>query len=97
MMISFISSDSRKGLFVRVRPDGLEKDLCLDFYRYGASTIETTLLRQYLCTALQDQMEQIRTVSYLRGWRDAKSKRKKKDWFASSVDVRDWEEREAGL
>ena len=97
MTISFISSDGKKGLFVRVRPDGLEKGLCLDFYRDGASAIETTLLQRHLYKVLQDQMEAVRKVSYLRGWRDAKSKRKKKDWFASCVDVRDWETKEAGL
>ena len=97
MTISFISSSDGQGLYVRVRPDGIEKDLNLDFHRASASVIETRLLQRYLYTALSNQMEQVRQVSYLRGWRDAKSKRKKKDYFASSVDVRDWEEKEAGL
>lgn len=97
MTISFVSSNDGGGLYVEVRPDGLGENLCLDFYRAGASVIETTLLRRHIRQALDNQMEAIRKVSYLRGWRDAKSKRKKKDWFASCVDVRDWETKEAGL
>lgn len=97
MKILFLPEPNGHGLYVRLIPAGLGENVQLDFYRAGTSRIEATLLGRHLQEGLDAQMELVRRVSYLRGWRDAKSKRKKHEWFASCVDVREWESKEAGL
>ena len=97
MNIRLLSAEGGKGLYIELKPDDLGENVTLDFYRDSASTIEATLLRRYVQKALADQMQQVRQVSYLRGWRDAKSKRTKRDWFPCCVNVPDWEKKEAGL
>ena len=96
MLISILSTE--QGVWVRLGTDApLHKQPALDFYRAGASQIETALLRQHLQDQLDAMMEEVRQVSYLRGWRDAKSKRKKQSWFPDIAQVMDWEKKEAGL
>ena len=97
MNIRLLSAEGGKGLYIELTPDDLGENVTIDFYRAGASDIEATLLQRHLQQALDQQMEKVRQVSYLRGWRDAKSKRKKHGWFASCVYVPGWEKKEAGL
>ena len=96
MRISILSTE--QGVWVRLGNDyPLKTQENLDFYRAGASSIETALLRKHLQDQLDAMMEEVRQVSYLRGWRDAKSKRKKQAWFSDFAQVMDWEKKEAGL
>jgi hypothetical protein len=69
----------------------------LDFYRAGASPLETQILTVEIHEKLRAHMEEVRRVAYLRGWRDAKAKRKKVTWYPGWFEVLDWERREAGL
>jgi len=97
-MIDLVKSSDGKGLFIRVTPRWpLKESIRLDFYRAGASEIETALIEQHLDALIADSTEALRKVSYLRGWRDAKSKRRKADGFTSGLVVDEWEKKEAGL
>jgi len=96
MNIEILSEKEEKGVYLKVTIEGFEP---FWFYRQGASKIETQLLHEKLRSLFGQQMRQVRTVSYLRGWRDAKAKRVKqdKDWNPVSVDLMNWEKKEAGL
>ena len=97
MRIRIAKNDNPKQLFVGITTGGVVGEE-LWFVRDGASEIERELLREHLIASLSDTFERIRKVSYLRGWRDAKSKKKlKQQWFACQSDMLDWEKREAGL
>jgi len=97
-MINFLVSKDLQGLYVRITPgyslDGVGP---LDFYRAGTSSIETLLLERHLDKLLWSKMEEVRRVSYLRGWRDAKAHKVKSTSFPKCVDVLDWERKDAGL
>lgn len=67
------------------------------FWRQSPSTIEATLLQAHLCGKVDASMEAIRKVSYLRGWRAAKSKHNKESWWSCWTEVLPWEKKEAGL
>lgn len=66
----------------------------LQFHRESASEIEKILLTKELKENLQRDMREIRRISYLRGWRDAKAKRRKHDCFSSFPSVMSWEKEE---
>lgn len=98
MTFQILCTSNKEGLVFRIKPSApLDQTLCLDFYREGASSIETVLLQSQLQRMFDEQIEALRRVSYLRGWRAAKSKLKKATWFADYQKVLDWEEKEAGL
>lgn len=92
-MITFVSSQDGKGLFVSIEPGyPLKKDAPIDFYRQCASEVERALLQQHLRYGLGDLMEEIREAMYNAGWRDAKSHKKaKRTCFASATRILDWE------
>jgi len=95
--INFLVSKDLQGLYVRITPEyPLSGVGPLDFYRAGASSIETLLLEQQLDNLIWSKMEEVRRVSYLRGWRDAKAHRVKRTSFPTCVDVLDWENKDAG-
>ena len=79
-----------KGVYIKVILDGFEPLL---FYRASPTPLEVQLLQEKLVDALGSQCEHIRSVSYKRGWRDAKHKKPKQDWFATCLQVLDWETR----
>lgn len=98
MTMQILCTNNKEGLVIRIKPSApLDQTLCLDFYRAGASSIETVLLQVQLQRVFDEQTEHLRRVSYLRGWRAAKSKLKKASWFADYQKVLEWEEKEAGL
>jgi hypothetical protein len=43
------------------------------------------LLSQNFQTSLNNRIKDIRRSEYEKGWKDAKSKRRKEDWFAGSL------------
>lgn len=97
MKIRVAKNDNPTQLFVGIMTGGVVREE-LWFARDSASEIERELLREHLIASLNDTFERIRKVSYLRGWRDAKAKKKsKQQWFACYSDVLDWEKEEAGL
>lgn len=95
MDIHFFREGKGDGVFIRL--DLGEPLGKLWFHRPGASPLEQQLLWTELCSVLDNQMQQIRKASYLCGWRDAKSKRRKETWFSRYCDVTDWEKKKAGL
>jgi hypothetical protein len=96
-MIRITRAKENAGVYIEITPGGpLEDHPVLDFYRAGASPMETLLLCEQLRTQLETLMMGVRRVSYRSGWRDAKSKRKKKEWFAGCAEVLNWERIDAG-
>ena len=94
MKIQFLRTQDDKHILVRFTIDGLGD---LDFYRASASTIETRLLRDKIYNEFSAQMENVRSVSYRRGWKHRGSHKKdaKKSGFATCAEVLDWERKEA--
>lgn len=98
-MIRIVRSHDNKGLFVSLElgypmPEKME----LDFFRASASEVETRLLEQEVRKKLHGLFEEIRKVSYLKGWKDAKSKKARKSHvFPNRMYMDDWERKEAGL
>ena len=97
MKIRIVKDESAAKLWIGIASCGVVGDE-LWFGRECASPIERELLREHLIAALNNTFERIRRVSYMRGWRDAKSKKRAKEqWFPCGSDVVDWERKEAGL
>ena len=94
MNIHIHKEPNSKGVYLKVSLDGLEP---LWFYRDGASKLETQLLNDELYRQFSKQLEELRKVSYLRGWRDAKAKRVKTQFFADVLFMTDHERKAAGL
>ena len=90
MNMRFLRSNSKNALCVEIQLLGLEKTL--NFWRENISEVEMVLLQKALNDALGEQLENIRKVSYERGWRDkASHKNAKNTWFPTSLDIMDWE------
>ena len=97
-MVRFIQSNDHAGIVLRVTVGyPLKEGTLIDFYHACSSPIESVLLQPHIEKAIAGTMEEIRRVSYQRGWRAAKSKKvKKSDWFPSLTQVQEWEKKEAG-
>lgn len=51
-------------------------------FKWGASSeVCSSLLTKHAETALSDRLKEIRKEAYNQGWKDAKAKTKKKEWF----------------
>jgi hypothetical protein len=95
MKITVCGDQSNTGVYLQVSIDGLPDTL--DFYRAGASPLESYLLMEEVRKKLRAHMEEVRTVAYLRGWRDAKAKKPKAIGHTGRFDILEWEREEAGL
>lgn len=90
--------EDKLDLFVVVDGKGPLEGLRFDFFRHCASETERRLLDHYLRLQLRDTFREIRRVSYLAGWRDAKGKKNaKRNLFPECPTILEWEKREAGL
>ena len=96
-MFQFTKGTDEKILWVRVMGEYPVKQL-FDFHLECATTVERSLLEKHLVTVMEKHCEELRRVSYLAGWRMAKSKKmQKRRYFNDCVEVMDWEKKEAGL
>ena len=94
-MINVQYTSDKKHVVITIQ--GLGQIVDLKFYRDAASEIEAVLLQKHILEAISHGFKDIRRVSYLRGWRDAKSKkRKKEDWFPPHPTITPWERNEIG-
>ena len=94
-MIYVTRSDNKKYVGLVVEDKELGK---LVFWHESSSEIEATLLANYLAPRFEKALEYLRKVSYLRGWRAAKSKRTAKaTWWSGWREILSWEKDEAGL
>ncbi len=88
-MISILREDNQQAVWVKVEALG---DLPpLWFRRESASALECRLLCERLRQELGTRLEEIRRVSYERGWKDAKAKRPRSTVFPTCTKVLDWE------
>jgi hypothetical protein len=87
------SSDNPKLIWVAFKPGfPLGENEEVFFSRECASEIECKLLCEKLQSQLGLNMEEIRKVSYQRGWKQAKAKKGGKcTWFATHSAVLPWE------
>jgi hypothetical protein len=93
-MLRLVLSDDKKHVGIEIEDSTIGK---IVFWRQSPSEIEATLLQAHLSGKVDASMEAIRKVSYLRGWRAAKSKRNKESWWSCWPEVLPWEKKEAGL
>lgn len=89
MKIQLLRGNDKKSLCLRFNIDGVETDI--DFWRSGMSEVEMVLLQQHLLKVFGDHMEEIRKVSYGRGWNDHKRKLPRRDTFARCHELFEWE------
>lgn len=88
-MIQFLWSTDKKTLWVKVtESEGLP---ALWFRREASSELECQLLQAHLDRTLGSLLEDLRRVSYERGWKDAKRKKAKSTNFPHCLRVLDWE------
>lgn len=88
-MIQFLWSTDKKTLWVKVTES--EGFPALWFRREAASELECQLLQAHLDTSLRRMVEEVRRVSYARGWKDAKKKKARSTTFAGCLKVLEWE------
>ena len=90
------SSGNNKLIWVAFKPGfPLGENEEVFFMRECASEIECKLLYEKLQGQLGRTMEEIRKVSYQRGWRQAKAKKGgKHKWFSPHSAVLPWEKEE---
>ncbi len=93
-MLRLMLSANKKHVGIEIEDSTIGK---ITFWRESSSEIEATLLQAHLSGKVDASMEAIRKVSYLRGWRAAKSKRNKESWWSCWTEVLPWEREEAGL
>ena len=93
-MLRLVISDDKKHVGIAIEDSTIGK---IVFWRQSSSEIEATLLQAHLSGKVDASMEAIRKVSYLRGWRAAKSKHNKESWWSCWPEVLPWEKKEAGL
>ena len=89
-MIEFLRSTDNQAIWIKVTAGGpITEPL---WWRHEClSALECQLLQDYLKRAMATQLEEIRRVSYERGWKDAKSKKGKSTTFATCMTVLGWE------
>ncbi len=90
------SADSKTGLFLGLKPGHPVNEEVL-FFRECASPLERALLQQHMTEYISALFREVRRTSYLSGWRDAKSKKLKRDFFSGMSEVVEWEKKQAGL
>lgn len=89
-MIQFCWSTDKKTLWVKIQdPDTSLPPIW--FRREASSELECQLLQAHLDRTLGALLEDIRRVSYERGWKDAKKKKAKSTNFPHCLRVLDWE------
>jgi hypothetical protein len=76
-MISFSTDGYKLKLIVETN-----KNYVLHLYWDCGKELHAELLRDHLHETLNGRLEVIRREAYEKGWKDAKAKRRKEDWFS---------------
>lgn len=91
MKIQLRRGNDKKSLCLTFNINDVSTDI--DFWRSDLSEVEMVLLKQYIEKAFGDHMQEIRSVSYRRGWNDHKRKQSQAGWFARCHELLDWEKK----
>lgn len=78
--ISFLTDD-KGNLFVRIHHSHNGSDHHVDFVHGVGHQLAAEMLRDALNQQRWETIEGIRKAEYDAGWKDAKSKKRKRDWF----------------
>lgn len=76
---------TNKGEKVVVAIDSDHLKMTFFFYHERSAEVDARLLGEHLSNAFHKRIEEIRKVEYQQGWKDAKAKRKKREWFLSTL------------
>lgn len=91
MKIQLLRGTDKQSLCLRFNIDGVESDI--DFWRSGVNEVEMVLLQQHLLEKFGNHMEEIRRVSYERGYRHGKRREMKDTTFARCHTLLEWEKK----
>ena len=94
-MLSIKRDGTRVVIWAKASPLGDDHGINMTYETQSEWLAE--FIVQKLKADLGKLVSEIREVSYRRGWRDAKSKKRPKDdFFPTCLDVREWEREAAG-